>query len=44
MITQEMNQEHARLDLVLLLGPIDFDRNQTFHMASEKWRSRCVPG
>ena len=32
---QEVNQEHPWLDFVFSLDSIDFDRNQTFHMASE---------
>ena len=36
MVAQEMDQEHARLGFVLLLDAVDFDRNETFHMASPK--------
>ena len=35
-IAQEMDEEHPRLDLVLLLNAINFYFNDTFHIASRK--------
>src|SRR6185295_13914328 len=35
MVAQKMHQEHPWLDLVLPLDPVDFDRNETFHIASK---------
>ena len=34
-LAQKMDQQGARLDLVLLLNTVDFDSDQTFHAASE---------
>jgi hypothetical protein len=34
MVAQKMNQQRSWLHLVFVLGSIDFDRDQTFHMPS----------
>ena len=39
-----MNEEHPRLDFVLLLNAINFYRNDTLHIASENAVSVSVPG
>ena len=43
-IAQEVNEEHARLDFVLLLDAINFYLNDTFHIASENAVSVLVSG
>ena len=43
-IAQEVNEEHPRLDFVLLLNAINFYRNDSFHIASENAVSALVLG